>query len=104
MPLCERLRLDAGRSFTQTLLVRVYVAMVLLLLVTVITNKQHLNLDKADFIFGSNAIKPSTMVSDVDTKLTQLYLNNSNGIGCDIKDIFAPTARTIIASNDTYGR
>lgn len=94
MPLCERLRLDAGRSFAHTLTVRIYVAAILLILVMVVTNKHSIDYENIDILFGSNNVKPSNIISDIDSKI---MLQSSN-------IIFNPTTKILIASNDTYGR
>lgn len=54
MPLCDKIRLDAGRPFIKTLIARIYVALFLLAVVAMVTHKNPLNLNKYDLFIGKN--------------------------------------------------
>lgn len=89
MPLCERLRLDAGRSFTQTLTVRVYVALALLAIVLAVTNKSDMNASKYNIYYGNNHMIES------GSKFSDTSILASKGI---------MLAKTESSHNATYGR
>lgn len=88
MPLSEKLRLDAGRSFTHTLIARVYVALALVVLMLVVTNKHKINFSDP-LIFGQTQ---QIKLSDLPVVTNAPIIMNTN-------------YETILTTkNDTYGR
>ena len=61
MPLCERIRIDAGRSYTQTLFARVLVALALIV-VTMVATVRSSNNHNSNLILGDAPTSVPTKV------------------------------------------
>lgn len=80
MPLCERIRIDAGRAYTQTIFARTIVALALILLIALIA------------IFRDPGNSASNEQKSAHEKVTNISVTNT------------VNKLSVEAKNDIYGR